>query len=329
MAKYCKFCGLPVKEGKNCTCEMSQNSKKKTNDRVSDVKGKVEENMGIPNEKGRLESYERGKRIVPDCILPNEGEIPIRQYDIAKLRTVFKGAFAEGRLQVTNKRVLFRSSGYSLLGPNKAQYEFALDEIAGIEIRNDHRLGVFHLVVGITAFAVITSMMNEVFSKFSGFSPFFASVVTLALFIWATLFFFAAKDKWYIKLIFNAMAAGALSVQALTTKFLVIPVLDGSIFSYMEGICLILVLLNYILIAYVPNLVLIIKTKGASNPIEIRRKEGNGLLAFLFHMPKKDYTGYSDVMPGRDLEKARKELGAMINDLNKNGDLAIDKWKEN
>ena len=46
-------------------------------------------------------------------------------------------------------------------------------------------------------------------------------------------------------------------------------------------------------------------------------------------MPKKDYTGYSDVMPGKDLEKARKELGAMIDELNKNGDNAVDKWKEN
>ena len=70
-----------------------------------------------------------------------------------------------------------------------------------------------------------------------------------------------------------------------------------------------------------------IKTKGASSPIEIRRKESNGIFAFMFNMPKKEYTGFADVMPGRDTAKAMKELGALINDINMLGDAAIDKWR--
>lgn len=326
MAKYCKYCGNKIEE---CTCEMSQKEKDHKTFDFNKQTANFKENMGMPNDNEKADSYERGKKIVPDCILPNEGEIPIRQYDIAKLRTVFKGAFAEGRLQVTNKRIIFRSSGFSLLGSDKAQYEFAIDEIAGIEIINDHRLGIFHLIVAGCIFAGLSAMANDAFSAFASFSPFLSNLVTLALFAWSALFFITVKGKWYFKLIFNSIAAGALSVQALTTKFFIIPALDGSLFSYLEGICLIMILICYLLIAYVPNLVLVFKTKGGSNPIEIRRKEGNGLLAFLFHMPKKDYIGYSDVMPGKDLEKARKELGALIDELNENGDNAVDKWKEN
>lgn len=328
MAKYCKFCGNPIEDGKKCSCEMSQSSKEKNGEKVSDVKSKIEENMGIPNKKGREEAFEKEKNIVPDCIAANEGEIPIRQYNIAKLRTIIKGAFAEGKLQVTNKRVMFRSSGFSLLGPNKMQYEFAINEIAGIEIRSDHRLGIFHLFVAWLLFMFLSSTIGGMFKEFAGFSSFLAGVFSLILFGWTVLFFFSVKGKHYIKLIFNSLAVGALSTQSVTTKFFVIPVLKANLFGWMEAACLILLIFNFVLIAYVPNLVLEIKTKGANSPIEIRRKESNGILAFMFNMPKKEYTGYSDVMPGEDTATAMKELGALINDINMLGDAAIEKWRE-
>lgn len=328
MAKYCKFCGLPIEEGKECNCEGAQNSKKQSGTTASDMKNKFKENVGIPNEKGRAESYERGKQIVPDCITANEGEVPIRQYDIAVLRSIMKGASAEGKLQVTNQRVLFRASGFSLLGPNKMQYEFAINEIAGIEIRNDHRLGIFHLFVSGIAVSYLTSAASSIFNKIAGVSSFLSGILALVLFAWAMLFFVSVKRKQFFKLFFNSIAAGALSVHAFTTKFMVIPMLSGNISSFIEGICLIVLLINIIMIAFVPNLVLEVKTKGANSSIEIRRKESNGILAFMFNMPKKEYTGYSDVMPGKDIEKARKELGALINDVNMLGDEAVEKWRE-
>lgn len=328
MAKYCRFCGNFIEEGKECSCEGAQYNKKSGGTTASDMKTKFKENMGIPNEKGRAESYERGKQIVPDCIYPNEGEVPIRQYDIAVLRSISRGAFAEGKLQVTNQRVIFRSSGFSLLGPNKMQYEFAVDEVAGIEIRNDHRLGIFHLIIAWIIMAFLCSSTNEFVNKIAGFSDFFAGIFALAAFIGAEIFFFSTKGKYFFKLILNSIAAGALSVYAITTRYLIIPAFSGNVFSYIEGICLIVLLLNLILIVYVPNLVLEIKTKGANSSIEIRRKESNGILAFMFNIPKKEYTGYSDVMPGRDIEKARKELGPLMNDVNMLGDEAVEKWKE-
>lgn len=328
MARYCRFCGLLIEDGKECTCGGEPNSKKQDGATTSDMKNKFKENMGIPNEKGRAESYERGKKIVPDCIISNEGEVPIRQYDVAVFRSIMKGAFAEGKLQVTNQRVLFRASGFSLLGPNKMQYEFAIDEIAGIEIRNDYRLGIFHLFVSGIAVSYFTSAANGIFNKIAGVSSFLSGILALVLFLWAMMFFVSVKRKQFFKLFFNSIAAGALSVHALTTKFMIIPVFSGNISSFIEGICLVVLLINVIMIAFVPNLVLEIKTKGANSSIEIRRKESNGILAFMFNMPKKEYTGYSDVMPGKDIEKARKELGALINDVNMLGDEAVEKWKE-
>ena len=58
---------------------------------------------------GNGDPYERDVPIVPDCIEPEENEIVVKQYNIAKLRTRIKFMKAEGRLMVTNRRVLFRA----------------------------------------------------------------------------------------------------------------------------------------------------------------------------------------------------------------------------
>ena len=74
-------------------------------------------------------------QIVPDNLTLNEGrEVPIRQYDVAELRSRLKLERAEGRLQVTNKRLLFRATGRSVRGKTTLQHEFALDDMKGFEI---------------------------------------------------------------------------------------------------------------------------------------------------------------------------------------------------
>ena len=86
--------------------------------------------MGIGEPESNSDGcYERGMQIVPDNLRINEGEIPIRQYDVAVLRSRLQFMRAEGRLQVTNKRLLFRATGRSLRGRTTLQHEFAVDEI--------------------------------------------------------------------------------------------------------------------------------------------------------------------------------------------------------
>ena len=41
-----------------------------------------------------------------------------------------------------------------------------------------------------------------------------------------------------------------------------------------------------------------------------------------------EYTGFSEVLPWTDTDKAINEIGAMIDDLQTMGDYAIEKWKE-
>ncbi|MCL2441770.1 MAG: hypothetical protein FWD14_08510 [Treponema sp.] len=103
--------------------------------------------MGIGSpEKNAADTYERGMRIVPDCIKANDNEVPVKQYNIAVLRTLFKFERAEGRLQITNKRIILRAAGRSVGGRTTLQHEFAINEVAGIEARNNFKFSFLFLV---------------------------------------------------------------------------------------------------------------------------------------------------------------------------------------
>jgi hypothetical protein len=106
--------------------------------------------MGIGSpERNATDTYEREMAIVPECISANEHEIPIKQYNIAILRNLLKFERAEGRIQVTNKRIIFRAAGHSIGGRTTLQHEFAVNEIAGIEANNNFKFSFLYLLFAI------------------------------------------------------------------------------------------------------------------------------------------------------------------------------------
>lgn len=67
--------------------------------------------------------------------------------------------------------------------------------------------------------------------------------------------------------------------------------------------------------------------------IEIRRRQSGGIfsiIGMLFggRLRDTDFTGFGEVFPSEDSETAIRELGAIINDIQRMGDYAIDRWKE-
>lgn len=335
MKKFCMYCGKELKENEICSCQkknQSDSEEKKEENRMqfsgSKIYDTVRKSFGVPNSDSITESFEKNKKIVPDSITPDEGEIPIRQYHIATLRSIFKVMYAEGRLQVTNKRVLFRAAGISLLGTTELQHEFSIEEISGIEIRRDHRIGLFHFLIAFFIASFFMDVSNSIFSAFSSGTTIFSTIFAIILSGVSIGLFFYLEKKFFVKLILVAAAFGSIMATGFTTQLFFIPESDGMLYSILGTVTGILMLVSMLVIGFVPNLVIEIKTKSASSPIEIRRKESNGILAFLFNMPKKDYTGFADVMPGRDTKKAIREIGALINDINVLGDTAIENWKE-
>ena len=304
-AQFCPECGTAFDESGHCpnpacskgTPPTEPPKQKKPPKSTSDSKTKT--------------TYkEKGKLIVPDCIKSDTDERPIKQYDIARLQSLIKFARAEGRLQVTNKRVLFRAVGNSILGPTALQYEFSLEEIAGIEIRKEPRFN-FLTTLLVILFSVLTvAFLSPIFTPVYNWKL-VGTIFAILLAFAAVIFFFVFKEKNLVRHIVLSIILSALPL-----KFTALDVIADS-GNKIQNLALVIVsitfFINLLYFAFARNLVVNIKTKGGTPSVEIRRKDG--LLSFQHN----EYTGFSQVLPGPDAELAMHELGAVIREVQQTG----------
>ncbi len=329
MAKFCTRCGKPLEEGQICSC-----SKQPQID-TSSAKGffeTIKNRMGIGDpELNKDDAYETGKQIVPDCVKSNESEIPVKQYKVATLRNRIFGipyTKAIGRLQVTNKRVIFRAPGKCLAGRTTLQHEFSIDEIAGIESRREYMFNIWDLIIGLLvasiggsiAFGIVSALcMGSIYEG----KVFWPTLLTLIVGIAGCIPFYNLKQKWLVKLlclggsVYPLYMMGTLLVSSDHSFW-------GGLLVFLGSVFLVDLIIALIFNTIKPNLVLVIKTKSASEAIDIKRKKV-GL--FGISMDKEDHTGYTEILPEKDAEKSIREVGALINDIQKLGDFGIEKWK--
>ena len=131
--------------------------------------------IGVP-EQNAADTYERGMDIVPDCIKAGENEIPVKQYNIVVLRNLLKFERAEGRLQITNRRVVFRAAGRSAGGRTALQHEFNINEIAGVEARRNCKFSFLYLIFA--AIIVSFSYFTVSDTVISGKLPIFPNIMS-------------------------------------------------------------------------------------------------------------------------------------------------------
>ena len=294
-AQFCTKCGALLDEAGRCQnpqCENHTAGTTKFTDKVNNLK----------------RYPEKGKQIVPDCVQADQDEVPIKQYDLARLQTLIKGAFAEGRLQVTNKRVLFRSAGHSILGPTSLQYEFSLEEIAGIEIRKEARLNFFSSLLWLLLTFLLNGTLSFLFAPIYTLE-FISTVFTILLGIASVFLFFFLKNKKALRHLALSVVMAGFVLDWKTFSLLT----ENSISSLAFKVALIMYLISFLYLAFAPNLVVNIKAKGGSPSMEIRRKDG------LFSFQHNEYTGFAQVIPGPDTEIAMKEIGALIREVQQTG----------
>lgn len=297
--------------------------------------------MGLGDEElNKTDAFEKGKQIIPDCVRPNEGEISVKQYTIATLRNRILGipyTKAIGRMQVTNKRVIFRAPGRCLAGRTTLQHEFAIDELAGIEARREYVVNMWDLLIGliVTMFGggLIMALINATCYDAMMRGKIAGGVVLALLFgIAGCVPFFLVRKKWLLKLLCEGVSLFPLfligTIARYRSKFL------GGFLIFLGVIALAITIFTLIVYVIKPNLVLLVKTKSATEAIDIkRRKRTVGLFGWLFggrgnSEEKDDHTGYAEILPADDAEKCIREINAMINDIQKLGDFGIEKWQE-
>jgi tetratricopeptide (TPR) repeat protein len=166
----CPKCGKELAEGIDCDCGVSAGAWDGGYDNAAigfyaSMKNRM--GIGVP-ERNATDVYERGMNIVPECIGANEGEFPVKQYDIAVLRNLLKLERAEGRMQVTNKRVLFRAAGRSVGGRTALQHEFSIADVSGIEARRDYKFSILYLIFAFIILNLSSVIISGAASVFSG-----------------------------------------------------------------------------------------------------------------------------------------------------------------
>jgi len=329
MAKFCTRCGKPLEEGEVCSCSKSIKID------TGSAKGffeNLKNKMGIGDpEMNKDDAFETGKQIIPDCVKSNESEIPVKQYKIATLRNRILGipyAKAIGRLQVTNKRVIFRAPGACLAGRTTLQHEFSIDEIAGIESRREYMFNFWDLIIGLLAASAGGGLTVGIISKLCMESVLYegkvfgAFLLTLLVGIAGCIPFFTMKKRWLVKLF--GLGASVYPLYTFGAMIMNTSSFWGSLLFILGGFSMVFFVTALILNTIKPNLVLVVKTKSASEAIDIKRKRV-GL--FGISMDKEDHTGYTEILPEIDAEKSIREIGALINDIQKLGDFGVEKWK--
>lgn len=310
MANFCTKCGKPLSE---CVC-----NKKTGSDAFAGLKSKL--GIGETN-SDNTPLYENGMQIVPDNISPDEGEVPIKQYNIATLKNKFLGitiSKAKGRLQVTNKRVVFRAAGTCLRGRTTIQQEFSIDEIAGMDVRREYAFTFWDVIIGLFIWFFgggLSSGISMAMRNSNGFATFLCFVLGVA----ALVPFFVLKDRFEIKLFATGVSCGFFAARTVLARFGG----DSNMFFYF--FLLIAVIISLVALAFFsvkPNLVLTVKTKSSAEAIDIQRKKTT-----LFSSSKEEHTGYSEVIPAENAEAAIKELCAIVSDIQKLGDFGMEKWK--
>lgn len=295
----------------------------------------IKNHMGLGEpETGKPNPYEKGKKIVPDCVAPMSGEEPVKQYSVATLRNrilTVPYSKAKGRVQVTNKRVIFRAPGSSLLGRNALQHEFDIQELAGVEAHKENTFRMWdflfgNYVIGYLGAMVLNAILMWLFSFLYEFMDYdtVRIIMTALNFIFGAgclVPFFLLKRKWGLKLLLSATAVGQF-VSAANSIMWVVDYVNW-VFLFLAFVAFAITIFCLIVYSIKPNVVIEIKTKNGTDGVRIRRRT----IGTLFGTRAKDTTAYGEIIAGKDYDVFVREINAVIHDIQTMGDGGAAKWK--
>jgi hypothetical protein len=301
---YCTRCGRKIQPGEICACCADRTLPidfTQFQGFIVSVKNKL--GIGAPV-KDADDCFERGRPIVPVSIEPAEGEIPIRQYDIAVIRARLRLLYAEGRLQVTSRRVVFRASGIGLAGKTTLQHEIRVEDVSAIEARITSKVNcinssVAFLFLGLPLFFGFAAAQAALtFSKGIG------AAIIIAAFATGLTQLFAYRRKLLYRLAPVGASLGALFAATCSfgfnIPFLVLFFL-GCVFAAFA----------WLACSFTPCLALRVKAKSGSSSFDIT-------VGFT--------SSASEALPAEQAEEAIREISAIIMDVQSLGAAAAEKW---
>lgn len=317
MSTYCKHCGAKLTPGQAHDCPKKLNWNK-----IKVFFEKLFNKIGSNESLDDAKCFERGKSIVPDTVAPDDGEVVIKQYDLAILRSRLKATKAEGKMQVTNKRILFRAAGRTPVGKTVYQSEFDIARIEGVEIRKDYRFILLDFFISMSLYGFFILLGTAVGALFAGSEKMFWCVTALLLGLATSIPCFIVRKKYLLKMMSTGIGTG------LIASVLTFAIDMGS--KGLETFGIISIIYIFVLFAismflsfFKPNLSVELKSSGGMSAVQIKHRYAS----FFIWKKMEENSGFAEILPGKDADLAIKEIGAMINDIKTLGDIGIEKWQ--
>ncbi len=281
---------------------------KEAGQKLSSFAHHVKSMLGVTTaEEDDKDPFERGLQIVPDVSSACEGEIPVKQYRVANFRSRLQFLWAEGKVQITNKRVIFRGAGRSLLGKTTLQQEYIIDEIAGISISNGVRFDFFEFFLCLLLLCPLTGMISmNIAVAFYKIQETIGVILNLALIVALLSPYALLKGHLLIK---SLGTVGAAVILATMIGY-------GSFFQWMA-----------ILFGIIALVILFMWALRPSVSISVMSKAGTGSPISMSSPSHFKLETAKEMLPAEDIDLVQEEIGAIISDIQKFGDYGIEKWK--
>ena len=125
---------------------------------------------------------------------------------------------------------------------------------------------------------------------------------------------FVVYKRFWLKLFFACLGSGFFSSAMMATR-------NNWFYVVMYILSMLIVIIDLLIVCFVPNLVINVKTTGGAHAIKVGSQK-----SIFLRDTGDDYSGFAEVLPWEDTVMAMNEIGTMIDDLQKQGDYAIEKW---
>ncbi|MCL2528452.1 MAG: hypothetical protein FWE42_08530 [Defluviitaleaceae bacterium] len=294
-----------------------------------------------------IETPHASANMVPGQVKPMSGEVPIKQYHIANINNLLRINRTAGYLEITSKRIIYRAEKHTYISSSTTHNEFAIEEIAGLEVTNNHRFSIARCAIGLTIIAGFSALIAwAVIALTFGF---FGDAYTVDFMTRPTLrqvlpwvferlgqdrhadignlsmitgliagfggiaLFFLFKGKLLLKQFLLGMSFGGFAAVALTYNTYAFVLLALSSLCAIFGLGL---------FSTVSDLVISVLNKGGDKVCLVRARR----LADIFHGSYG--IGYAEIAPTDETDAAAQELGAIIGDVQKLGVDGVERWRE-
>jgi len=290
-------------------------------------------------------SYDTAQ-LVPEHVSALSDEVPVKQYHIAQCRNLLRFNRAAGYLAVTSKRVIFKAERKS--SKTTIQREHNIEGIAGIEAVSNCRLSAVRVFIGLITLVAVAALAAAGVIWFThgglradAYVGYFMAGPSLTMVLpWAieglregwphdigsislgvglvagfggVALFFLLRGKAWFKLIFLGISVGGFGASALTYNLYAFVLMVLSMLLAAFGV---------VLFAWVPDLVISLVSKEGR---VIRMVYGRRLVDVFYGAAG---AGYAEVAATMETERAIRELGAVIGDIQAMGADGVEKWSE-